>query len=514
MVLSLIRGKYILCSALSATDVELVEDGAIAQQDGTILEIGNYADLIQKYPSAHMLGSANHVILPGFVNGHHHIGLSSFQLGSPDAPLELWLANRIAHRHVDPYLDTLYAALQMVESGITTVQHIHRLSGQNPAIWEAIAQQIIQAYQDVGMRVSYCFMLRDQNHLVYGDDQAFIETLPAPLNADAKQLLDGQLVPLQDSLDFFVHLWSTWGNNRGDRVQIQLAPANLHWCSDAALLAQKDYADKYGVKLHMHLLETPYQKEYAHRRFGKTAIQHLHQMGILNSALTLGHGTWMTVEDIGLIADAQVMICHNASSNLRFQSGIAPLNRFVDAGVKVAIGLDESGMNDDQDILQEMRLVLNLHREPGHDQRVPQAAQVFQMATAHGAKTTGFSGEIGSLAPGKAADLIILDWEAIAFPYLDANISIVDAIVHRARTSNIKTVMIGGDVVLDGGTFTKIDKQAVLQELAVSLQVPLTPEEDYNAQLSKQLFPYVKQFYQNWHNPANLQPHYCHNSCH
>jgi len=315
MTFSLIRGKYILCKASSLTDVELIEDGAIAQKDGVILEIGKYADLAQKYPTDHVIGSANQVIVPGFINGHHHIGLSSFQLGSPDAPLELWLANRIAHRHVDPYLDTLYAALQMIESGITTVQHIHRLPGCVPAKWEAIAHQIIRAYQDVGMRVSYCFMVRDQNHLVYGDDTAFIESLPASLQAEAKQLIDAQIVPLQDYLDFFVHLWSTWGENRGDRVQIQLAPANLLWCSDAAMLAQKNYADNYGVKLHMHLLETPYQKEYATRRFGKTAIQHLHQMGFLDSDLTLGHGTWMTEDDIQLIADAQVMICHNASSN-------------------------------------------------------------------------------------------------------------------------------------------------------------------------------------------------------
>ncbi|NJN88755.1 MAG: amidohydrolase family protein, partial [Leptolyngbyaceae cyanobacterium SL_7_1] len=347
----------------------------------------------------------------------------------------------------------------MVESGITTVQHIHRLPGRAVDQWEAIAHQILQAYQDVGMRVSYCFMVRDQNHLVYGDDQAFIQQLPLDLRAEVEMMLQAQTAPLQDYMDFFVHLWSQWQGDQSDRVQIQLAPANLHWCSDTALLTQKMYADQYNVKLHMHLLETPYQREYAVRRFGTTAVKHLHQIGFLSPALTLGHGTWMTEEEIQLIADAQVMICHNASSNLRFQSGIAPLNRFVQAGVKVAIGLDEAGINEDQDILQEMRLVLNLHRVPGHDQAVPQAAQVFQMATAHAADTTGFGNQIGSLAPGSAADLILLDWDAIALPYLDPNISVIDAIVHRARTSSISGVMIGGEMVFETGTFTNVDKQ-------------------------------------------------------
>jgi len=513
MVLSLIRGKYILCRALSHSEIELIEDGAVVQQDGEIIEVGKYTSLAEKYSINSILGSANDVVLPGFVNSHHHIGLTSFKLGSSDAPLELWLAKRIGHRHVDPYLDTLYSAIQMLESGITTVQHIHRLPGRDTSKWSAISQQVLQAYQDIGMRVSYCFMIRDQNHLVYGDDDVFVEQLPIQLKAKARYLLDSQKVPLQEYMNFFVHLWSTWNGNQGDRVRIQLAPANLHWCSDVALQMQKEYADKYQVKLHMHLLETPYQREYAKRRFGTTAVKHLDEIDFLSPDLTLGHGTWMTEEEIDLISDAQVMLCHNASSNLRFQSGIAPLNRFFEKGIKVAIGLDEAGINDDQDILQEMRLVLNLHRVPGHEQYVPQAAQVFQMATEHGAETTGFANTIGSLTPGSAADLVILDWNDIAFPYLDSSIPIIDAIVHLARSSSIKTVMIDGEVVFDSGSLTRVDKQVIYEELAKSLQSPLTPHEEYHVQLSKQLFPYIKQFYKSWLKTENFHPYYSHNSC-
>ena len=344
------------------------------------------------------------IVLPGFVNGHHHIGLSSFQLGSADAPLELWLANRIAHRTVDPYLDTLYSAFQMIESGITTVQHIHRLPGCDRTVWLETANQILKAYQDIGMRVSYCSMVRDQNHLVYAADADFIQRLPPDLGSEVEVMLQAQRAPLHDYMDFFVQLWEQ-NQNQSEYVQIQLAPANLHWCSDTALLIQKEFAERYQVKLHMHLLETPYQKEYAKRRLGTTAVEHLHQLGLLHSDMTLGHGTWMSEPDIDLIASTGTMICHNASSNLRFQSGIAPLNRFLETGVKVAIGIDEAGINDDQDMLQEMRLVLNLHRGAGIEQIVPKAAQVFQMATEHGAETTGFADKIGSLEVGKAADL-------------------------------------------------------------------------------------------------------------
>lgn len=510
MAVSLIRGKYIVCRAI-AQSVEMVEDGAIAHENGKILEIDQYPSLIERYPDAEVVGSAQDVVLPGFVNAHHHIGLSSFQLGSADAPLELWLANRIAHRHVDPYLDTLYSAFQMIESGITTVQHIHRLPGRDRTVWLTTANQILKAYQDIGMRVSYCFMVRDQNHLVYGEDHDFIQQLPADLKADVETLLQAQTVPPQDYMECFVQLWEQ-GQNQGDRVQIQLAPANLHWCSDDALLMQKEFAERYNVKLHMHLLETPYQREYAKRRFRRTAVEHLAHLGFLNSNLTLGHGTWMTETDIDHIAHSGTMICHNASSNLRFQSGIAPLNRWLEAGVKVAIALDEAGMNDDQDMLQEMRLVLNLHRVPGFEQTVPQASQVFQMATEHGAETTGFADRIGTLEVGKAADVVLLDWPAMTYPYLDDAISVMDAIVHRAKTSSVKTVIVAGELIFNQGHFTKIDKSQVLQELARSLQVPLTPTEQYHRELSRRLFPYVKQFYQGWLDGVSVTPHYCQNS--
>ncbi len=108
------------------------------------------------------------------------------------------------------------------------------------------------------------------------------------------------------------------------------------------------------------------------------------------------------------------MICTNPSSNLRLRSGIAPVNRFLEAGIRVGLGLDEAGINDDRDMLQEMRLALRLHRVPGMDDDVPTSAQIFRMATADGAATTPFGERIGELAVGRAADLVLLPWRAIS----------------------------------------------------------------------------------------------------
>lgn len=511
---SLIRGKYIICKTLSRTEVEIIENGAIFQQDGRIVEIGNYADLAAKYDADEIIGSGADVILPGFVNSHHHVGLTPFQLGSPDYPLELWFASRLAARNVDLYLDTLYSAFEAIESGITTVQHIHGWRPGPASTWLGVASQVLRAYEDIGMRASYCFALRDQNRLVYEADEDFVRRLPSSIAPEIGAMLKAQEVPLADYMEFFTQLWQQWDGKAGGRTRIQLAPANLHWCTDEALMVQKEYADKYGVGMHMHLLETAYQKEYARRRTGKTAVQHLYDLGFLGSNLTLGHGVWLTEADIELIAETKTKICHNASSNLRLQSGIAPLNYFAQHGVTVGMGLDEAGINDDRDMLQEMRLVLKLHRVPGIEQldTVPTAAQVFQMATEYGAQTTGFAPEIGTLAPGKAADLVAIDWQQIAYPYLDPDVPIIDAVIHRSKTSGVDTVMVAGEVILKQGKFTKVDKAAVLAELAASLQVPLTPEEQRRQELAREVFPYVKKFYSGWLDRCPCNSFYCQNS--
>jgi 5-methylthioadenosine/S-adenosylhomocysteine deaminase len=503
---SLIHGKYVICQVISRTEAHVIEDGAVFQRDGTIIDIGPYGELAAKYQPDVVFGSDQHVVMPGFVNSHHHVGLTPFQLGSPDYPLELWFASRMAARDVPPYLDTLYSAFEMLESGITTVQHLHGWRVGPIARVNAIAEQILKAYQDIGMRVSYSYALRDQNRLVYEADEDFVKRLPASLAPQVAAYLQAQVIPIEDHLGLFADLWERW--NHRERIRIQLAPANLHWCSDKALKALQEYATKYGVGMHMHLVETPYQKEYAQRRTGTTAAGHLEDLGLLGPHLTIGHGVWLTEADVERVAATGTMICHNASSNLRLRSGVAPLNHWAARGLRVAMGLDEAGINDDRDMLQEMRLVLRLHRVPGMEDVIPTCPQVFQMATENGALTTGFGDSIGILEPGKAADLVLVNWQQIAYPYLDETVPVVDAVVHRAKTSGVETVLVAGEPVLRDGQFTRVNKAEMLQALADTIRMPLQDAERSRRELSPAVFPYVRHFYEGWLDESSRDPFY------
>src|SRR6266481_2288671 len=207
MALSLIRGKYVICKIRSRTEADVIEDGAVVQRDGTILAVGPYAALAQHYQPDETFGSAEHVVMPGLVKSHHHVGLRPFQLGSPDYPLELWFASRMSARDVDPYLDTLYSSFEMLESGITTVQHLHGWRVGPASRVLGIAERIMKAYEDIGMRVSYSYALRDQNRLVYEADEDFCRRPPAAIGTELAEYLKAQTIPLPDHLGLFVDLW-------------------------------------------------------------------------------------------------------------------------------------------------------------------------------------------------------------------------------------------------------------------------------------------------------------------
>jgi cytosine/adenosine deaminase-related metal-dependent hydrolase len=505
---SLIRSRAMITHTTGRHSWREVPDGAVLQEDGTIVAVGTFADLARQHPDVTVIGTGNEIMLPGFVNGHHHVGLTPLQLGSPDMPLELWFVTRMVARNVDPYLDTLYSAFEMIASGVTTVQHIHGWAPGGLREVEARSDALLRAYDDVGMRVSYCYAVREQNRLVYQRDEDFVAGLPGELRGPMQRWFDRFQMTLDDHIALFQNLHGRYQTR--SRAKIQLAPANLHWCSDAALARLADTSRQYDVPLHMHLLETAYQKEYARRRSGGgTAVDHLERFGLLGPRMTLGHGAWLNEHDIDRLAETGTCVCHNCSSNFRLRSGVAPLNALEARGVTTAIGLDEAGINDDRDMLQEMRMVLRAHRVPGmRDDDVPTPAQVLRMATEGGALTTPFGDHLGTLAPGKAADMVLIDWQQIAYPYLDETMPLLDAVMQRARTRGVRTVICDGAVIYADGRFTRVDRDAALRALHDDLTKALADDEVERRKLSKALLPHVKAFYDGYYDAGAHVPFY------
>jgi len=146
-------------------------------------------------------------------------------------------------------------------------------------------------------------------------------------------------------------------------------------------------------------------------------------------------------------------------------------------------------------MFQDMRLVLKIHRLPGVEFNPVTAHQVLEMGTLNGALSTGFGNSIGVLEPGKRADILLLNLERMEQPYLNPDVSIVDALVHRARDVDVDTVMVDGEVVMEGRKLTKVDKKAVYKEIYEALDRPLSSEENDRRGLAERLLPHLKAFY-------------------
>ncbi len=496
MTTALVVADHIVTGHTADGRPEILQNGAILVDGDTISTIGPADVLRRGHPDAPEIGGRGQVAIPGLINAHHHLGLTPFQLGARDQPLELWFPERLAMRDMDPRLDTLYSAFEMVASGVTTVQHLHSRSPGDMDAVLARADAIIEAYVELGMRASYSLAMRDQNRMIYAADEEFVASLPAPLRAPAAAYLSSFALPLSEQVAVFHALRARWAD--APLIGIQVAPSNLHWLSDAALESAYRMAEETAAPMHMHLLETPYQVEYARRRTGGSALEYIDRFGLVGPHLTIGHGVWMTSDDIALLAERGGCLCHNCSSNLRLGSGTADLNGFLASGIPVALGIDEAGINDDRDMLQEMRLALTLHRPPGHDAPGPTADQVLRMATECGAATTPFAEQIGQLAPGHLADIVLLDWTRVTRPYQDPAMPLVDVLVRRAKADAVRTVMIGGQVVYQEGRFTRIDRATILDEISRRLEAPRSASESTRARLAADLIGTVREFYRGW----------------
>ena len=503
----IVRGKKVVCKITGRDSAEVVDDGAVVVQDAGIIEVGKYDDLVARYQPDEVIGSSRQVVIPGLINAHHHVGLTPFQLGSLDMPLETWIIARWALREVDPYLDTLWCAIQMIESGITTVQHNH-MAARLPPEMSLIegASQVLDAYEDSGMRVAFSMFSRDQNHLVYEDDEKFLSTLPSELAVRARERIHARPISLEDYLSSTAELHA---RRSAPRTNIFVSPHNVHWCSDEMLTAMSDLARRLDTGLHVHLQETIYQRMYGTRQWNKTPLAHLAELGALGAEVSCAHGVWLTESDLDILAETGAALCTNPSSNLRLKSGVAPINRLLERGVNVALGIDEAGINDDNDILQEMRVAQKVHREPGVNSPHPTSHDIFRLATSNAAKVTFFD-EVGTIEPGKRADLVLIDMERIEEPYLHPDTDIIDALTYRGKGLDVDTVMVDGEVLLKDKKLVKMDKAEVAARLKESLARELTDREVNAARLSRDLLPYINRWFTDWELESG-EGHYSYN---
>jgi 5-methylthioadenosine/S-adenosylhomocysteine deaminase len=504
----LARGRYVVADPDELPGGGVFEHGAVVIDGDRVVAVGRYDELRERHPEARELGSERHVILPGLVNAHQHgQGLSTIQLGLLDDFLEPWAAAFWARCHpLDIYLDTLYAAARMIRAGVTTAVHFGYGRGLGDV--EAETRAALRAYGESGLRVAFGLEVSDRATFVYEEDDVFLDSLPEPVAASARSLVADAFPQANDEV--FALLERLCEENADNpRVKLLLAPAGPQWCSDDLLRRVSEAARSLGVGIQAHCLESAYQREIATSFYGTGTLEHLERMGVLGESTSLAHSVWLSDSDIERCAATGTSIAHNPSSNLRLRVGISPINRMLEAGVTVGVGTDGMALGDDEGMLEELRLATRFRGLPVglREAPAPASADTLRMGTVNGGRLSTFGSSCGRLVPGGFADLIVLDYESITHPFLEPSVDVLDALVYRAKSSDIVTVVAGGRILLDEGRLVGIDEQALASELA-ALAGAAIPEQARSAMdVRRSLQPHVAAFYAGWR-PRGARPSY------
>jgi len=476
-----------------AHDAPAIVDGAVAVSGETIGDIGTYEELAARYPDAQVMGGDQFLLIPGLINGHGHgRGLSSFQRGALDNTLESWIWDTRKSKPLPVYDDVSYCAAKLLKSGVTTTMHNHILTGAFPP--EQEFYDAIRAYKDAGMRVLFCPGIRNDNPLVYGDNKGFFASLPEHVQAALSS------PPPLSAEDYFIKVRALHSNYHSPMCRIGLGPIGPQWCTKDLLQEIRRTARELEAPIHIHSLESVLQKIHGLTALGKSHIRFMEDIGFLGPEVVLAHGVWVTEDDIRLIAETGAGVTHQPSSNLRLRSGIAPVFRMLQAGIRVGLGLDGQGINDNDDFVQEMKLCHLLHRIPSLELNSPHlsARQVFKMATETNASLLGFGPAIGRLEPGRCADLVLLDFKKMRYPYTDPAHDPIDVLLHRGSGAHVHTVMVSGRVIVEAGKVLTIEEEAIAAHLAEAASRPRIENERKLARAIDELKRHVIRYYGIW----------------
>lgn len=439
---------------ITASDI-LEGPNAVRRRDGIIA----FADDAIASISDHQASGPRRLVIPGLVNAHDHARpMSPTSFGAAARPLETWLLRLAAMPATDPYLAALAAFGRAARAGCVSIMaHYTRLHGPMPAPDEAAL--VAKAAGDIGVRATFALAMRDRNPLVYGNGASVLAEMSPPAEAEIDKLFGQVALPFGEQIALAEACAAAAQN---PMFTVQYGPAGVQWCSNALLEAVADASARTGRRVHMHLLETQSQRAFADANYSQGVVQYLKDIGLLSPRLTLAHCVHARPAELELIAQSGATIVTNFSSNLHLRSGIAPIAEAIARGCRVAIGIDASALDEDDDALREMRLGHFAHGGFGFGPTV--GRETFLMSTVgHGRHANGVPGS-GALMAGEAADMVVLDLDRLD---RDAIMPVdpLDYLFARANASHITEVVVAGRSIVRDGRLLHVDLEAVHEEL-------------------------------------------------
>jgi 5-methylthioadenosine/S-adenosylhomocysteine deaminase len=462
--------------------------------DGDILIEGQRITAVGKVPADTqadiVIDGRDKLVTPGFVNAHIHTPEALFRGRYENLPLEMWMTlayfligdGQLAPRAL--YLRSMLVAMDALRNGVTFFAD---------DILEPPLQSmetlgcIFKAYGDAGIRANI------SGHVI---DRPIAETIPFFSEALPKDLLDqvnaNKPPSVTDYVAFASEAFKLYHGTENGRLRFMVAPSGPQRCTVELMEAADELARANQTCFHTHIVETKIQAVAGQEFYGKTLVQYMHDLGLLNRNTTIAHGVWTTDADIELLGAAKCSVVHNSLSNMKLHSGVAPIRKMLDAGVNVALGTDGVSTSDTPRVIDAMRTAAFMHgvTTGDYDSWIT-THDVMHAATMGGAYSAILEDEIGSLEAGKKADLVIMDLRNANFvPLNDPR----KHIVYCENGSSVETVIVDGEIVVKDRRLTKVDEDAMLDEfraLMPEIMAKHIPQEKAN----EAFIPYFQQVY-------------------
>ena len=431
---TLIKGRFVL-----TVDPEdrVIERGGVVIQGDRIAAVGSAEELEKEYPGCEVVDGARHAVIPGLVNLHMHSGL--LRGTAEDLPVFEWL-----YKYIDPMHKALNeeeaAAASMLsyaenlKAGATCVLDMYRYMHRAAA-----------AAERLGLRA---------NLAPYVADRPGYEYFESP--EDNRRLIE-----------------SHHGCADG-RVRVWIGLEHLTYSTEAGFKKAVEWADKYDVGIHIHADESLSMAQIVERNEGKREVEILHDKGLLGERTILAHCVWLSQPEMALVAESGTRVAHCPVSNLKLASGVAPVPEMHRQGIIVGIGSDGVKENNSLELWDEMKVASIVQKGYRMDPTLATAPTVFRMVTIDGARALGLGDEIGSLEPGKKADLVLVNLHKLHMaPVLGGEFyNVTHNLVYAAQGSDVEHVMVDGKwVVRDGGLVNGDEDEIIERATAAAMSL-------------------------------------------
>ncbi|HEU4388162.1 MAG TPA: amidohydrolase [Blastocatellia bacterium] len=406
----------------------IIENGAVAVRGERIVAVGPAAEISRRFHSARVINASGKVVMPGLINTHTHVPMVLFRGIADDLVLMEWLQKYIfpaEARNVDEKFvraGTRLGCLEMIRGGTTTYVDMYYFEA-------AIADETARA----GMRGVLGETLID---------------FPAPDN----KTWDAGIA----SVESFARHWK--GHSL---ITPAIAPHAPYTVSTDHLTQANSLSERLGIPLIIHVAEDSAEVKTIQERYGASSVAYLDRIGLLSDRVIAAHMVWPTESDITTLARRKTGVAHCPQSNMKLAAGVAPVPQMLRSGVAVGLGTDGAASNNDLNLWEEIDTAAKLHKLISKDPTAMNARQALEMATIGGARAIHQDGEIGSIEPGKRADVIIVGMNALHQTPL---YNVYSQLVYSTKGADVDSVVINGRVVMENKRLLTLNEASVRAE--------------------------------------------------